>query len=106
VSRSRWYEGLDKRCDVKFFVPGDERVVEIAEERTKGMVAYFEAAISHVSWMMGFDCIRVLARSCYLQGLNDAIDAAARVERKRRALAQEKPSARTPAPSSGDAGQK
>jgi hypothetical protein len=69
------------RYDVSAWIPSPE-IARIAEERTEGLVGYFLSCASRapVKWQ---DQLHVLARSCYMQGLNDMAAAAAlRCKRK------------------------
>jgi hypothetical protein len=60
---------LADRCEVKGFVPPAE-MVRIADERTEGIASYYLMAPGARTW----EETRTLARSCYMQGLNDALD--------------------------------
>lgn len=61
---------LTKRYHVKAFVPKPE-ILAIASERTEGLIsAFIFAGGSRYDKLVDF------ARSCYLQGLHDGIDAA------------------------------
>lgn len=76
--RRRW-SGLGKRCEVTAYVPS-EHLVEVAADRTKGMVDYFiEVTRPPADYRTMLDCIEKLARSCYLQGAHDTAEAAARL---------------------------
>ena len=91
-------DNLTKRCRVKAWFP-PQRMVEIATERTEGFVCAFIAqghrnaeglryppqvtSMLMLANELGRPGLELFARSCYLQGLNDAIDAAARMEHLR-----------------------
>jgi hypothetical protein len=62
------YRGIGERFDVRGFIP-PRALVDIARDRTNGMVdayLWLGARTAH---------LQILANSCYMQGLNDAIDA-------------------------------
>jgi hypothetical protein len=76
---------LTERCDVIAFIPS-ERMQLIAQERTEGIVQAFLLTRSF-DWTRFQRNIEILARSCYMQGLNDMTDAVTkRFEVKERAL--------------------
>lgn len=66
------------RFDVSLWIP-PATMTAIAEERTEGMVGYFVSTRSRIDPVKFIDELGKLARSCYMQGLNDAIDAAAKL---------------------------
>jgi hypothetical protein len=66
------------RYGVSAFVP-PERISRIAHERTEGMVGYFLACCSRHDPVKWHDQLYMLARSCYMQGLHDMADSAARL---------------------------
>jgi hypothetical protein len=66
--------GLGNRCEVKMWIPA-QRYIEIAAERTDGMVKYFLETVDSLSWMKAWDYIHMLVRSAYMQGVTDAADA-------------------------------
>jgi len=66
-----------KFWQVKAFIP-PQRAVEIARERTEGMVHYFWEVVRGMNIIGYMDCIDNLARSCYLQGIEDAAVAMAK----------------------------
>ena len=88
-------DNLTRRCHVKAWFP-PQRMMEIATERTEGLVCAFIArghrnvqatslppqvqSMLMLANELGRPGLELFARSCYLQGLNDAIDAAARME--------------------------
>ncbi len=79
---SKWRQkrlvGLGKRCEVSMYIP-PQHIIEIAEERTHGLVEYFEEFTRppfHDYWKFQ-EYIATLARSCYMQGVNDTVQAAA-----------------------------
>jgi len=63
---------LTERFHVKAFIPPAE-IIRIAGERTEGIVSafIFEGGSR-------YDKLTTFARSCYMHGMNDAIDAALR----------------------------
>lgn len=63
---------IGERFHVKGFIP-PEKMVEIADERTLGM----QCAFIHLGGRA--QDVGTFARSCYMQGVNDAADALARV---------------------------
>jgi hypothetical protein len=79
---SKWRKerliGLGKRCEVSAYIP-PAHIIEIAHERTKGMVAYFEEVTRppFQDYWETQEYISALARSCYMQGVNDTAYAAA-----------------------------
>lgn len=72
--------GLGNKCEVKAWIPSP-RMIEIADERTHGMVQYFTEASRGMDFLRFVDAIDRLARSCYLQGMNDTLDATAQLAR-------------------------
>lgn len=71
---------VSKREEVSAFIAPDYAVV-VAKERTGGMVNYFLAAVRGVSFITALNYIDRLAESAYLQGVNDAAIAMARMEK-------------------------
>jgi len=69
------------RYEVKAWVPKAE-IARIAHERTEGIVGYFLACARRHDPRKWEDDLYNLARSCYMQGLSDMADAAARMRRK------------------------
>ena len=65
-----------KRYDVSAFIP-PEAMVRIADERTRGMADFFVASASRNS-LTWIDQLHRLARSCYMQGVNDSVDSLAK----------------------------
>jgi hypothetical protein len=59
---------LGERFDVRGYIP-PAQLVEIAEDRTDGIVSAFIHLGARASHVQRF------ANSCYMQGVNDAIDA-------------------------------
>lgn len=57
--------------EVSLFVPPFS-VQEIARDRTEGMVDHFLVAVEGMNFIAARDGIALLARSAYLQGVNDA----------------------------------
>lgn len=79
VWQKRRWSGLGKRCEVVAYIPPG-RIVEVAEERVRGLVAYFhEITRPPTDYHTLLDCVDTLARSCYLQGASDTADAAAKL---------------------------
>ena len=66
---------------VRAFIP-ERRYVEIAEERTGGMVNYFWEATRRVGFITAYDYVQRLANSAYLQGVADAAVAMAKMGEK------------------------
>lgn len=58
---------LGDRFQVRGFIP-PAKMVDIADDRTMGM----QMAFVHLAARAGH--VGILARSCYMQGVNDAID--------------------------------
>jgi hypothetical protein len=54
------------------YVCGDDRMVEIAAERTDGMANYF--LMAGRTGTAGYEDLRTLCRSCYMQGVNDMLE--------------------------------
>lgn len=69
--------GLGNRCQVTLWVP-PEQMQGIADERTEGMVRYYVEAARGMDFIRQLNALDVLARSCYLQGVNDVLDAVAK----------------------------
>ena len=69
---------MTEQWGIKAFIP-PELMVDIAQKRTEGMVAAFIA--------FGAPCnmVRNLARSCYMQGVNDVAYALATTQAKKEA---------------------
>jgi hypothetical protein len=76
MSRPRNLTGLGNRYQVKLWVP-PKQMQEIADERTEGMVSYYVEAARGMDFIRQLNALDVLARSCYLQGVNDVLDAVA-----------------------------
>jgi hypothetical protein len=76
MKRARIHYG--KRYSVKLGFP-PEGILNVAHNRTEGMVGYF-LDVGHREPMAWQEQLRRLCASCYIQGINDAID----VEVKRR----------------------
>lgn len=71
-------QGLGKKCQVKGFIP-PLQLQNIAEERTQGIVDFYLLSRQSKSVERQIEDLKIFARSCYLQGLNDAIYSAAQV---------------------------
>ena len=67
TKRERLRRSAD-RCEVKAYIP-PARMVEIAAERTDGMLAYYVFAAR--SGVAGLDDLRTLVRSAYMQAIHD-----------------------------------
>lgn len=61
-----------ERYEVSGFIP-PEAMTRIADERTRGMADFFLATASRQG-MAWYDQLHRLARSCYMQGVNDSVD--------------------------------
>ena len=61
------YRRIADRCEVKAYV-APESMVQIARERTEGLVSYFVISRCDSSQL------QTLAESAYMQGLHDALD--------------------------------
>jgi len=66
------------RYGVKLWIP-PETMFRIACERTEGMVGFFVQAAQHKRELRYIEALETFARSCYMQGLNDMIEACARL---------------------------
>ena len=67
--------GLGKRCEVTAYTPTLE-MQNIADERTAGMVDYYVEMSRHrTDFSTRLQDLDTLARSCYMQGINDILDA-------------------------------
>lgn len=55
-----------------------KEITKIAEDRTDGMVDFYFKRIAGKEILLGMD-IHLLARSCYLQGVEDAVNVAVRI---------------------------
>lgn len=64
---------------VSAYVPPAAQV-RAAQERTEGMVAYFEMASARADREQYSRMLQELARSCYLQGARDVAEVAARMQ--------------------------
>lgn len=69
-----------KRYSVKMTIP-PEGILDVANNRTEGMVGYFVAAACLGNPVLWQQQLQKLAASCYLQGINDAIEAEMRASR-------------------------
>lgn len=69
MKQGRWVRNarLTERYGVSGYIP-PQKMVNIAEERTSGLAAAFVALGARA------DHVGLFARSCYMQGVNDAID--------------------------------
>ena len=65
-----------ERYEVSGYIP-PESMTRIADERTRGMADFFLATASRhgLAW---YDQLHRLARSCYMQGVNDSVDSIVR----------------------------
>jgi hypothetical protein len=72
---------VSKDEEITAFIPPDY-AVRVAHERTSGMVNYFWVAVRRVGFMTAYDYVERLAQSAYLQGVNDAAVAMARMEKQ------------------------
>ena len=67
---------ISKAEQITMYSPSPE-LVEAAHERTVGMVAYYREAVHYIdNWKTEYDYLERLARSCYLQGAQDAANVA------------------------------
>ena len=74
MKREHKFRRLCSLCEVSLFV-APRRSVDLAAERTDGMVSMFTlAGRSGQHWM---DDLRTVVRSAYLQGVSDAAEAMA-----------------------------
>ena len=78
----RYLTKLGERCDVKLMIP-PARAIEIAAERTDGMVDYFQVVTRDCNYLGFVDYLERLVRSAYLQGVEDAAVAMAMTEKAR-----------------------
>ena len=65
---------LGKRYSVKLTIP-PEGIANVANDRTEGMVRYFLEASCLGNPILWEQQLHRLGAACYLQGLNDAIEA-------------------------------
>lgn len=63
-----------RRYDVTAWIP-TKPLTDLAHERTEGLVGYF-LSCAHQAPLRWQAEVATLARSCYLQGINDMLDAA------------------------------
>ena len=70
------------KYEVKLWIP-PESILEVAKDRTEGMAGFFLATASREG-LRWWDELRVFAASCYMQGINDAIEAETRARLRRR----------------------
>lgn len=79
--RSRRLLQISKTEQITAYNPPPE-LVDAAQERTEGMVEYYKEIVHRtelLDWRTQFDYLERLARSCYLQGAQDAANVAARL---------------------------
>lgn len=76
--RARRLLQISKTEQITAYVPSSE-LVDAAQERTEGMVAYYREAVYAKDWRTELDYLERLARSCYLQGAQDAANVAAQL---------------------------
>lgn len=74
MSHRNRMKGLGERCDVKAWIP-TRTMQDIADERTQGIVAYYIEAVRGMDFVRTLSALDTLARSCYMQGVNDVLDA-------------------------------
>jgi hypothetical protein len=69
---------LGKRCEVYAYIP-PQYAQDLADDRTEGLVRYFWEATRGMTFIQAYDCVGVLVRSAYLQGVNDTAVAMAKM---------------------------
>lgn len=67
-------KGLGDRCEVKAWIPS-RTMQDIADERTQGMVQYYCESVRSMDFIRTLNALDTLARSCYMQGVNDVLEA-------------------------------
>lgn len=67
----RYLMGLGSRCEIKLIIPS-QGALNVAAERTEGMVEYFQAVTRNCNYSGFADYLERLVRSAYLQGVEDA----------------------------------
>jgi hypothetical protein len=67
-----------RRFEVSAWIP-PKRLSDLAHDRIEGLVGYFLSCAHKRDCVKWQDDLYNLARSCYLQGVNDAVDTAARL---------------------------
>lgn len=72
IARAKVHYG--QRYEVSAWIP-PAKMAEIACERTEGMVGYFLSCCHRFNPVIWQDQLHNLARSCYMQGINDAAQA-------------------------------
>jgi len=70
-----------KRFSVSAFIPS-KQLADIAHERTEGMVGYFLSCAHKRDPIKWQDDLYTLARSCYLQGAFDMVEAAVTLQKR------------------------
>ena len=69
---------ISKDHELTAYVPKPELIL-VADERTEGMVSYYRESVRNADWKQDLDYLERLARSCYLQGAQDAANVAAQL---------------------------
>lgn len=80
IKRAKVHYG--NRYGVAAWVP-PAKLSDIAHERTEGMVGYFTDCCHRFNPVIWLDQLHVLARSCYMQGINDAAQAMAMMSKEK-----------------------
>jgi hypothetical protein len=75
MKRARIHYG--NRYSVKLTMP-PEGILDVAHNRTEGMVGYFLSVACLGNPILWQQQLQRLAASCYLQGINDAVEVEAR----------------------------
>lgn len=68
---------LAKRFAVKLYLP-PESSMELARDRTEGMVHFFMSVSTGCDWLTAFEHLDTLIRSAYLQGVKDCAEVVAK----------------------------
>lgn len=76
------YKALQKRLEISAIIP-PESAVRIARERTEGMVNYYYEVARRASFFQVMDYTERLAQSAYLQGVEDAAVAMAKMDKEK-----------------------
>jgi hypothetical protein len=80
-SKHRRLLQISKAEQITAYSPSQD-LIDAAQERTIGMVEYFRIAIRDADWKKEWEYQERLARSCYLQGAQDAALVAAQLQRR------------------------
>jgi hypothetical protein len=75
------YKALQKKLEISAIIPPESAVL-VARDRTEGMVKYYYEVSRHASFFQVMDYTERLAQSAYLQGVEDAAVAMAKMDKE------------------------